>query len=150
MVSNIFICSPRKLGEDEPNLTVRIFFKNWVGSKKPTRKGVMSDPPIFCCDSIGGFRPTCERCFPLVFGNSVDENLSNQWSQEVVLTPLLPKGSLLLNPETNSRPWKFPSFLVFYRQNRGFSMAYVSFREGIEPWNGRFSSSPNSKKKSQD
>ena len=34
---NIFLFSPRKLGEDEPNLTVRIFFR-WGGKKPPTSK----------------------------------------------------------------------------------------------------------------
>ena len=37
---NIFLFSPRKLGEDEPNLTIRIFFR-WGGKKPPTSNVVL-------------------------------------------------------------------------------------------------------------
>ena len=40
--SKIFCCSPRKIGEDEPILTVAYFFSKGVGTKPPSRKYVFS------------------------------------------------------------------------------------------------------------
>ena len=59
--SNIFGIFIPKLGEDEPILTVRIFFK-WVESKPPARSWILSPVPHASCWPVHLCRQTWKKC----------------------------------------------------------------------------------------